>query len=214
MSKKSAIVSGFGFAMQIGAMMDELRRELGVSEEEFHVLATAKGRPYLAKMIKELSANQGGIRETNILKPEDPIVFPARNKPIDPNEFFNRSNAYPWGSFRERILPVLKPVVSSPKRTYVVGRLKKDAYDHDIRSGLPKCHLGNWEDIVSLIAKYPNGEESHYLLYMEGIGGEVFAVSVFWNYDDRQWFLSGWELGERGYWAAGSRVLCPGNATL
>lgn len=56
MSKKSQVVSGFGFAMQLGAMMDEIRRTLGVSEEEFHVLGTPEGRPHLEKMIAGLKA--------------------------------------------------------------------------------------------------------------------------------------------------------------
>lgn len=213
MSKKSAVVSGFGFAMQIGAAMDELRREHGVSEEEFHVLATAKGRPYLAKMIMSLSADQV-IRETDFLKPEGQIVFPARNKIIDSNEFFNRSSMYLWGSFRERILPVLKPVASTPKRTYGVGRLKKNAYDREIRSDLPKRHLGNWEDIASLIETHPNGKKGYYLLYLEGVGGEVFAVVVTWDSNDRQWLVNDWKLDERGGWDAGGQVLYPSNAAL
>lgn len=218
MSKKSAVVSGFGFAMQIGAAMDELRREHGVSEEEFHILATAKGRPYLAKMIMSLSLSADQviqvIQETKILKPDGSITFPERNTPIDPNEFFNRSGVYLWGSFRERILPVLKPVTSTPKRIYGVGRLKKNAFDREIRPDLPRRHLGNWEDIASLIEMYPNGKEGCYLLYLEGVGSEVFAVDVYWHSGNRGWYVRGWKLGEDGCWGAGHQVLCPGNASL
>ncbi|MEK9151447.1 MAG: hypothetical protein AAB547_02345 [Patescibacteria group bacterium] len=218
MSKKSQVVSGFGFAMQIGATMDEIRRAHGVSEEEFHVLATAKGRPHLERMIKGLKFEsvQGVqiLRETSILKPEDPITFPARDKPIDPNEFFSRSGIYLYGSFRERILPVLKPVASTPRRTYGIGRLKKNAYDREVRPDLPKRHLGNWEDIASLIEMYPNGKEGYYLFYLEGVGGEVFAVRVLWDSGNRWWLVFVWRLDECGCWGADCQVLCPGNAAL
>src|SRR3989344_6068272 len=136
----------------------------------------------LWQLIEEESADQV-IRETKILKPDGSITFPERNTPIDPNEFFNRPSVYRWRSFRERILPVLKSVASTPKRTYGIGRLKKNAYDREIRSNLPKHHLANWEDIASLIEMYPNGKEGYYLLYLEGVGGEVFAVRVYWDSD-------------------------------
>ena len=126
----------------------------------------------LLRLIEEESSDQV-IRETKILKPDGLITFPERTALIDPNEFFNRSIVYLWGSFRDRILPVLKPVVSTPERTYGVGRLKKNAYDREIRPDLPKPHLGNWEDIASLIEMYPNGKEGYYLFYLEGVGGEV-----------------------------------------
>lgn len=167
----------------------------------------------LLQLIEEESADQV-IRETKILKPEGLITFPERNTPIDPNEFFNRSSVYPWGSFRERILPVLKPVARTPKRTYGVGRLKKNTYDHEIRPDLPKHHLTNWEDIASFTEKYPNGKEGYYLLYLEGVNGEVFAVGVYWDSGDREWDVNDWELDGHGYWRADYRVLCPGNAAL
>lgn len=54
MSKKSDLVRGFGLAMSIGAVMDEIRREFGVTEEIFHILATPEGRPHLERMIAGL----------------------------------------------------------------------------------------------------------------------------------------------------------------
>jgi hypothetical protein len=167
----------------------------------------------LLQLIEEESADQV-IRETKILKPDGSITFPERATPIDPNEFFNRSSVYLGDSFRERILPVLKPVVSTPKRTYGIGRLKKNARDRDIRLALPKSHLGNWEDIASLIEMYPGGKVGYYLLYLEGVGGEVFAVGVYWVSVYREWNVSDWKLGEGGEWYADRQVLCPGNAAL
>jgi hypothetical protein len=167
----------------------------------------------LLQLIGEESSDQV-IRETKILKPDGSITFPERNTPIDPNEFFNRSSVYLWGSFRERILPVLKPVASTPKRIYGIGRLKKNTYDREIRPDLPKRHLGNWEDIASLVEMYPNGKEGYYLLYLEGVGGEVFAVSVSWYSVYRQWDVFDWALDGDGGWVADFRVLCPSNAAL
>ncbi len=167
----------------------------------------------LLQLIEEESTDQV-IRETKVLKPDGSITFPERNTSIDPNEFFNRSSVYLWGFFRERILPVLKPVASTPKRTYGVGRLKKNAKDSEIRPNLPRRHLGNWEDIASLIEMYPNGKEDYYLLYLEGVDGEVFAVNVRWLSNDRQWLVRDWKLDEGGEWLAGYQVLCPGNAAL
>lgn len=186
----------------------------GLSEERAQRLnENPKFPALLLQLIEEESADQV-IRETRILKPDGSITFPERNTPIDPNEFFNRSSVYLWGSFRERILPVLKPVASTPKRTYGIGRLKKNAYDREIRPDLPKRHLGNWEDIASLIDMYPNGKEGYYLLYLEGVGGEVFAVRVAWFSDYRQWDVNGCSLAVRGYWNADGQVLYPSNAAL
>lgn len=66
MDKKFAVVSGFGFAMQLGATMDEIRRTLGVSEEEFHVLGTPKGRPHLERMIAGLKHPAAGVPKSEI----------------------------------------------------------------------------------------------------------------------------------------------------
>ena len=167
----------------------------------------------LLQLIEEESADQV-IRETKILKPDDSITFPERTTLIDPNEFFNRPSVYLQGSFRERILPVLKPVASTPKRTYGVGRLKKNAYDREICLDLPRRHLSNWEDIASLIEMYPNGKVGYYLLYLEGVDSEVFAVRVYWFSGNRKWDVDSWGLGEDGTWGAGCQVLCPGNAAL
>lgn len=56
MGKKSvsAVVSGFGFAMQLGSIMDRLRCRLGVTEEQFHKLGTPDGELYLERMISSL----------------------------------------------------------------------------------------------------------------------------------------------------------------
>lgn len=149
------------------------------------------------------------MKETNILKWEDSITFPARDTLIDPNEFFNREGIYISDSFQEYILPVFRPVISTPERTYKVASLKKKAFKHKILLDLPKRYLGNWEDIASLIEMYPNGKAGYYLLYMEGVGGDVYTVDVRWLYAVRGWLVGGWLLDRHGYCHAGHEVLCP-----
>lgn len=186
----------------------------GLSEERAQRLnENPKFPARLLQLIEEESPDQV-IRETKILKPDGSIIFPERTTPIDPNEFFNRSSVCLGDSFRERILPILQSVTSTPKRTYEVVRLKKCAYNHDIRLDLPKSHLGNWEDIASLIEMYPNGKVGYYLLYLEGVDGEVFGVCVIWNSVYRVWDVNGWELDVVGYHNTDDLVLCPGNAAL
>lgn len=160
------------------------------------------------------TSNDEMIQESEILKPDGWITFPERTTPIDPNEFFSRSNMYLRGFFRECILPVLRPVASSPKRTYGIGRLKQGAHNSEIRPNLPKRHLGNWEDIASLTEMYPNGKGGLFLFYLEGVNGEVFAVGVDWRSGIREWLVFGWRLDGRGDWGADCHVLCPDNAAL
>lgn len=66
MSRKSELVRGFGLAMSIGAALDEIRRALGVSEEEFHVLGTPDGRPHLEKMIAGLKAPVVEVQKSKV----------------------------------------------------------------------------------------------------------------------------------------------------
>lgn len=93
MSKKSELVRGFGLAMSIGAAMDEIRRALGVSEDEFHVLGTPEGRPHLERMIAGLKEpaetpkptvylRQLYVGERILLDPTDGTQTIARAKEI------------------------------------------------------------------------------------------------------------------------------------
>lgn len=66
MSKKSDLVRGFGLAMSIGAALDEIRREEGLTEEEFHILGTPEGRPHLKQMVAGLKI------QTELPKTEPP----------------------------------------------------------------------------------------------------------------------------------------------
>jgi len=57
MSKKNVnpIISGMGFGISILQTLDEERQALGVSDEEFHKLATPEGRPLIRKFAEFLA---------------------------------------------------------------------------------------------------------------------------------------------------------------
>lgn len=82
MSKKTELVRGFGLAMSIGAAMDEIRRALGVSEEEFHVLGTPEGRPHLERMIAGLKVP--AVESDTIIRVDRSIrpVYPSWVKQV------------------------------------------------------------------------------------------------------------------------------------
>ena len=54
MSKKSVVVSGMGLALGIITNLDQVRRELGMTDEEFHILATDKGREDLRWLVERM----------------------------------------------------------------------------------------------------------------------------------------------------------------
>jgi hypothetical protein len=57
MSKKSEVVRGFGFAMQLGSMIEAARKKFNVSDDEFHVLGTPEGQEHIDRMISGLKRN-------------------------------------------------------------------------------------------------------------------------------------------------------------
>lgn len=86
MSKKSELVRGFGLAMSIGAAMDEIRREHGVTEEEFHILGTPEGRVHLEKMVLGLKA----VAQEPLLPSPPPVylrrLFEGERITLDPTD--------------------------------------------------------------------------------------------------------------------------------
>lgn len=185
------------------AGLDNASAQLLNENPEFPVLLT--------QLIKELSGTRV-IQETHILRREGSIAFPARNKLIDPNEFFNRGEIFLLSdSFRKCILPALMPVSNTPNRIYEIGRLKRVTYDYELLRDLPNQHLINWEDIASLTEMYPNGKTGVYLLYMKGVGGQVFSLYFGWDSKRCKWGIESRELNqsEDDYWPAGRLVLCP-----
>lgn len=204
--------------IRLVGIMDMIRSESGINKEELRALWTSEGQIHIKRMFeslrRQLDICQFTLVETDILKPEGTIVFPARDEPINPYQFSSRPNVHLSDSFRQHILPALKPVTSTLKRIYGVGRLKKRASGREILSDLPERHLGHWEDIASLTEMYPNGKAGYYLVYLEGVGGGIFVVGVHWDSGDRCWAVDGWRLDARGEWLVGSQVLCPVDAIL
>lgn len=202
----------------------------GLDEASAQLLNENRSFPVkLLKLIKDLSTGKTS-QENKILQSEGQIVFPARVKMIDPNEFFKRGRSFSRsangllysGSFYERLLPALKPVASTPERIYEIWRLKKGegAWDREIRNLIPNPHFSNWEDIVSLIEMYPNGKRDELLFYLKGVDGQVMALNVFWDTcgGNRSWHLECRGIDEHEPWHTSynlSRIiLFPANASV
>lgn len=106
MSRKSAIVSGFGIAMQLGVTMDELRRECGVTEDEFYVLATPDGRPHLKRMIAGLKTPVEISKEVVYLK----RLFADERIVLDPSIEVTVYKHINDGTFRQCFISVGQPL--------------------------------------------------------------------------------------------------------
>lgn len=71
MSKKSDLVRDSLLAMSIGTAMDDIRRKLGVTEEEFRILGTSAGLPHLERLI-------AGLKRPRLAEVSMAEVFLAR----------------------------------------------------------------------------------------------------------------------------------------
>ena len=161
----------------------------------------------------ELLAGRSQIVPVPLLKQLSPIKLPARTQSTDPTQAFaERPGLWVSPSFRERILPALKPVEAAPERVYHNDELQRSAFDSVIQTELVKPFLGQWEDIISLIDLHPNGMPGYFLMYLVGVNGEVFAVNFCWDAVSHEWDVDAWKLGERGLWPAGDQVLSPANS--
>ncbi len=54
MNKKSAVVSGMGLGLGMLTNADQVRKEMGITDEQFHVLATDEGREYWRRLFKTM----------------------------------------------------------------------------------------------------------------------------------------------------------------
>ncbi len=173
--------------------------------------------------LKQLSSRYPQLAETRLLKPVGKSTVPARTKPFNAAAFYQTGTGlYIHDTFADRLdIHARQTVDSTPACPYVASLLKANAYDRDIREELPENHLSTLEDIAALIEAQPGGQSGLLLnngyaniFYVEGKNGEIFTVSVGWDFNDRQWFVDDWGLGELGDWLADRQVLCPGNAAL
>ena len=180
----------------------------------------------VANMVQSI-INRGSrypqLTETRLLKPVAQATVPARTKPFVASEFYQTgAGLYIHDTFADRLdIHARQTVDSTPACPYVASLLKANAYDRDIREELPETHLSTLEDIAALIEAQPGGKSGFLLnngyaniFYVAGKNGEIFTVSVGWDFNDREWNVIDWELGELGYWDADGQVLCPGNAAL
>lgn len=64
MSKKSAVVSGMGLGLGMLTNADQIRREMGITDEEFHVLATDMGRKHWRRLFEGMQKESSSRYET------------------------------------------------------------------------------------------------------------------------------------------------------
>lgn len=151
------------------------------------------------------------FQETDFLEPEEPVIFPARGV-TDPDEFLNRPHIHILESFGRCIVPVLRPVVHAPERMYVAGRFKKTgclrsrlACDRRMYFEIPRVPA-HWEDLVSL-TETRSQKRCRYLLFLEGVGGEIFPVSAARQHVN--WIIFPWKPKDDGCYEAGEHILLP-----
>lgn len=183
-----------------------------LSSEEMQQLI---GNPAeLKRRLLTLKTGTCGFTETALLRPVE--TFDASGEGVlDEDKFFTSREGEIWvsPSFRQTFGSTFRRSRASD-RQYVAYELKQGASDTAIRAGLPKRHLSELGDIARLIKGGALARDCAYIAYVADKNGRVYAVSVNGYAGDREWYVNGWRLDERGGWDAGSRVLCPSNAAL
>lgn len=213
--------------------MSDLMLDVGLAEE---IKMAARRAGATGADLKALSAKDTfarilpvlrGLAEvvvTKRLRRVGTVSIPRRRKKSDPREFFTtRDGLYVWNDFHDRILPVVTPVQSVRKASLPVFELTKAMTDEEIRTELGNGHV--FEDasvfclyLEELLMRQKNGESGDLrtdgyatIFYVRGVNSEVFAVSVHWSADDRQWLVRACRLdGFRCF--AGYRVLSAATA--
>jgi hypothetical protein len=193
------------------AFLRELCNQAGLSENQAEALqASPKFRRKFGRLIQACVG--APTPQSAIMKRESVIALPARDAPLDPRHFFS-TGTHMWHRFRDRILPDLEPVESTPARNYRTGLLRKKYADAKIRPALPAFHLASWEDIANFMRGYPEGTPAglpdKFLCYMQGVEGEILAVPFRWAADLDRWAISAWELDEDGPWDKSYAVFYP-----
>jgi hypothetical protein len=201
MSKKSAVVSGFGFAMQIGAMIEAARQKLEVSDEDFHVLGTPEGQEYIERMVAGL-------------KPQVPeaVCF-------DPVAFFQtRPGLCVWDNFISRIVKHTKIVEVGVVITPQSLDLKEFASDSETLEKLSTVIVFDGETefcpmLANMINRQSHGEtgllqnNSSVNIFYVRASSNIHAVLVRWQAGIAEWYVNAWTLDDHG-WHDGGRVFC------
>jgi hypothetical protein len=150
------------------------------------------------------------------------VRTPIAKAVFDSSEYFvtRPGLIYVWPEFASRILPAYPKAI--PKRGLKgvdFVDLPRNMYDSEIITE----YLGGEEEarkhafipdqIAMAIDEQKNGESGRMLnngyaniFYMIGVNGVLFAVYVFWNSDDRWWYVIAFKLGEGGRWYVGNRI--------
>jgi len=165
--------------------------------------------------------------ETKFLKPVAKATVPARTKPFNVAEFYQKSNTRTGLDVRDMFLDrfVCRTVASAPERSYVALALKENVDDEDIHKELSEMPLSRLEDIAALIVAQPvtlsgfllnDGYANIFLV--EGKPSEVVGIYIDRCDNDFGWVISdrrhSWSVDGYRRWRHDCRVFCPGTTAL
>ena len=188
--------------------LDEVKRRVDEGTLPFDPVMKA-----LTPIIEDKFNGAGAVPQSppvtrGILKAHDFAVVGPLKKKFDPKDFFQTGTGlYIWDSFANRVLSaagVEKPAGKAKLKSF---DLTHNAYDREIKAELVAKHEVKLWHIAKLIEAQPSGEDGPLLnngyanlFYFGGL-----VVDVYWNADERQWYVFDWGL-DGDYWRAGSRV--------
>ena len=199
-----------------GVLVEHQRHfgEMSTKDRQWVIQNTEVAIGLFAKAVK----NRDLVKEQKInnkfLSPHGLFTVSPPTEPFNPHKFFKTStDLWVSGDFVARILSVANCVESADGTSLSSFGLVNPANDSEIRSELSKNHLIELWQIAEIISLQPNGKEGNLLnngyaniFYVRGKNGDVFAVSVGWSSDVRQWRVDAWRLGGLGRWDDGFRV--------
>lgn len=183
--------------------------ELGQIEAVLNIIGGVEGmRLLLAGELKVVPASEVLVRDGSF----SPVELGERH---DPREFYQtREGLYVWEDFVSRIVAAASPIGAG--RTFgeaFAWKLTIDATGETLRKERPEdvwpaTDFCAW--LSAKLAKQPGGESGELLntgranlFLVEGVGREVFVVSVRWDPGYRRWDVRAWRLGNK--WFAGYR---------
>jgi hypothetical protein len=135
----------------------------------------------------------------------------------DPDSFYrDRHGLYVWGAMRKLVVAKAKPMQVGTTFRLNIADLGKRAADEQIESALSEGHLFEESAVCAIIAELigQQPEDRAGVLLNNGYANLFYTgscvVRVYWDAGDRQWDVSAWKRGGRG-WSAGRRVFSPAN---
>lgn len=130
--------------------------------------------------------------------------------------YHNRKGLWVGDGFRERILPISEPTPSLPVTRLASYDLTEKANDIEICARLPNGYIfeitGAYLILATLFKRQENGKEGDFLtsgstniLYVRGVGSDLFVVFAFWSVAEANWRVNARRL-DGHYRSSGRRV--------